>query len=172
MFRDPIIWTAAGIAFLHTLLGPDHYLPFVALSRARGWSVTKTLWTTTVCGLGHVGTSLLLGLGIAAGSWSLASATGWQGLRGNTAGWLMLGFGVAYALWGLKQYWRRTMPGHSHTHAHVDGTVHGLRHTFGTRLLRKTGDLFLVKQAMLHRSILSTAAYLSVSDERLRSALQ
>jgi site-specific recombinase XerD len=56
--------------------------------------------------------------------------------------------------------------------AGVDASVHCLRHTFGTRLLRKTGDLFLVKQAMLHRSIMSTAAYLSVSDERLRSALQ
>jgi site-specific recombinase XerD len=53
----------------------------------------------------------------------------------------------------------------------VDGTVHSLRHTFATRLLRKTGDLFLVKRAMLHRSILSTAVYLSVSDERLRAAI-
>jgi site-specific recombinase XerD len=56
--------------------------------------------------------------------------------------------------------------------AEVDGTPHSLRHTFGTRLLRKTGDLFLVKQAMLHRSIMSTAVYLSVADDRLRAALQ
>jgi integrase/recombinase XerC len=55
--------------------------------------------------------------------------------------------------------------------AGVDATPHSLRHTFGTRLLRKTGDLFLVKRAMLHRSILSTAVYLSVGDERLRAAL-
>jgi integrase/recombinase XerC len=55
--------------------------------------------------------------------------------------------------------------------AGVDATPHSLRHTFATRLLRRTGDLFLVKRAMLHRSILSTAVYLSVGDERLRAAL-
>ena len=31
--------TAAAIAFVHTLLGPDHYLPFVAMAKARGWSM-------------------------------------------------------------------------------------------------------------------------------------
>jgi site-specific recombinase XerD len=46
-----------------------------------------------------------------------------------------------------------------------------LRHTFATRLLRRTGDLFLVKTAMRHASIASTAVYLSVSDERLRAAV-
>ncbi|MBK8172772.1 MAG: tyrosine-type recombinase/integrase [Sandaracinaceae bacterium] len=54
----------------------------------------------------------------------------------------------------------------------ANGTPHGLRHTFATRLLRKTGDLFLVKSALLHRSIASTAVYLSISDERLREALR
>lgn len=52
-----------------------------------------------------------------------------------------------------------------------DATVHSLRHTFATRLLRATGDLFLVKRALLHRSIASTAVYLDVSDERLRAAM-
>lgn len=52
-----------------------------------------------------------------------------------------------------------------------DATVHSLRHTFATRLLRTTGDLFLVKRALLHRSIASTAVYLDVSDERLRAAM-
>jgi site-specific recombinase XerD len=56
--------------------------------------------------------------------------------------------------------------------AEVDGTPHSLRHTFATKLLRKTGDLFLVKRAMLHRSILSTAVYLSVDDTRLKAAMQ
>ena len=37
-----LLWTAASIGFVHTLLGPDHYLPFVAMSRAGGWSARKT----------------------------------------------------------------------------------------------------------------------------------
>jgi site-specific recombinase XerD len=52
-----------------------------------------------------------------------------------------------------------------------DGTPHGLRHTMATRLLRRTGDLFLVKAALLHRSITSTQIYLSVEDDRLRAAM-
>lgn len=52
-----------------------------------------------------------------------------------------------------------------------DASPHSLRHSFATRLLRRTGDLFLVKTALLHRSIASTAVYLSVSDERLREAV-
>lgn len=56
--------------------------------------------------------------------------------------------------------------------AEITASPHALRHTFATRLLRKTGDLFLVKQAMLHRNIASTAIYLSISDDRLRAALQ
>ncbi len=27
---------AASIGFFHTLLGPDHYLPFIVMARARG----------------------------------------------------------------------------------------------------------------------------------------
>lgn len=128
MISEPILWTAAGIAFLHTILGPDHYLPFIALGKARGWTVTRTLWTTAVCGLGHVGSTLLLAVGVAAGSWSLASVTGWQGFRGDVAAWVLLGLGMAYLLWGFKQLLRRAPASHSHAHAHVDGTVHNHGH--------------------------------------------
>ena len=33
-----LILTAVSIGFVHTLVGPDHYLPFVAMSAARNWS--------------------------------------------------------------------------------------------------------------------------------------
>ena len=29
--------TAASIGFLHTLFGPDHYLPFIVMAKAKGW---------------------------------------------------------------------------------------------------------------------------------------
>jgi site-specific recombinase XerD len=56
--------------------------------------------------------------------------------------------------------------------AGISATPHSLRHTFGTRLLRKTGDLFLVQRAMRHRSVMSTTVYLSLDDQRLKAALQ
>ena len=60
--------TAASIGVVHTLVGPDHYLPFVVLARARGWSLARTSVITLLCGVGHVAGSVVLGLvGIALG---------------------------------------------------------------------------------------------------------
>ena len=36
--------TAAMIGVVHTLTGPDHYVPFVAMSRVGGWSLLRTLY--------------------------------------------------------------------------------------------------------------------------------
>ena len=41
-----LIIAAASIAFFHTILGPDHYLPFIVMSRSGKWSIRKTTWIT------------------------------------------------------------------------------------------------------------------------------
>ena len=64
-----IAGTAASIGFLHTLLGPDHYVPFIALAQSGRWALRKTALVTFLCGVGHVGSSVALGFaGIALGS--------------------------------------------------------------------------------------------------------
>lgn len=119
-----LVFTAASIAFVHTLLGPDHYLPFVAMARARGWSRQKTLRITLWCGLGHLVGSVALGvIGIALGS-AVARLEWIEGVRGEFAAWALVGFGLAYMAWGLRRALRRRP--HSHWHQHEDG-VH--RHT-------------------------------------------
>src|SRR3990170_4613760 len=124
MMDTPILLyaTAASIAFVHTLLGPDHYLPFVAMSRAGGWSVRKTIVITLLCGLGHVLSSAVLGLiGIAFGV-AMFRLQWIERFRGDLAGWFLLAFGLVYFLWGV----RRAMPNHPHPHyrAHADGVLH------------------------------------------------
>ena len=117
-----LVLTAASIGFVHTLLGPDHYLPFVAMSAARGWTMRRTLLITAACGLGHVLGSVAIGVvGIAVGV-SLHKLEGLEGLRGDAAAWLLTGFGLAYLAWGLKRAWR-SRP-HAHEHSHADGTSH------------------------------------------------
>jgi hypothetical protein len=49
-----LIATAASIGFFHTILGTDHYLPFIVMSKARNWSMVRTAVITSLCGLGHV----------------------------------------------------------------------------------------------------------------------
>ena len=117
--------SASAIAFVHTILGPDHYLPFVAMAKARGWSTAKTLRVTLLCGVGHLAGSVLLGaVGIAFGL-SLSSLGWLEGLRGNLAAWMLIGFGLAYTAWGLRRA-HRNRP-HTHWHRH-DGVMHVHEH--------------------------------------------
>lgn len=117
---------AMTIGVVHTLVGPDHYLPFVAMSRAGKWSLPKTILITALCGVGHVLGSVIIGLvGIALGV-SLFSLETLESRRGDVAGWLLLAFGLAYMAWGIRRAARRRP--HSHWHAHADGTVHAHEH--------------------------------------------
>lgn len=118
--------SAATIAFIHTLLGPDHYLPFIAMARARDWSMRRTLHITLLCGAGHLAGSVALGLiGIAIGT-QLSSLEWLESVRGDLAAWLLVGFGLAYTAWGLRHALRNRP--HSHWHEH-DGVVHRHEHT-------------------------------------------
>lgn len=127
MQTTAILATAASLGFIHTVLGPDHYVPFVALSKARGWTRTKTAVITFLCGLGHVLSSVLIGFaGIALGT--AVSRLEWiEGFRGDIAGWLLLSFGLAYMVWGIKKAVRGEK--HSHVHAHADGEPHSHEHS-------------------------------------------
>ncbi|MDD4213555.1 MAG: hypothetical protein PHR81_01965, partial [Bacteroidales bacterium] len=93
--------TAATLGFLHTLAGPDHYLPFIVMAKAGKWSYPKTIWITILCGLGHVGSSILIGvIGIAFGL-AVAKIEIFEGYRGSLAAWLFILFGLVYFIWGL-----------------------------------------------------------------------
>ncbi|MCX6829164.1 MAG: sulfite exporter TauE/SafE family protein [candidate division Zixibacteria bacterium] len=118
---------AASLGFIHTVIGPDHYVPFIVMAQARKWSMFKTAWITILCGLGHIGSSVLLGMiGIAFGI-AVSRLEGLESLRGNIAGWAMIAFGLAYTIWGI----RRVIKGRPHTHAHfhLDSETHSHHHT-------------------------------------------
>lgn len=110
-----LIWAAISIGFFHTLFGPDHYVPFVAMSHAGRWTWRKTIVVTLLCGFGHVGSSILLGfIGIALGIVVMKLETV-ESIRGDLAGWALLGFGLVYFVWGLVHA-RRHVLGQPHSH--------------------------------------------------------
>ena len=114
-----LLLTAASIAFAHTILGPDHYLVFTAMGKARKWTLARTLRVTTWCGLGHILSSIIIGgIGIVVGA-RLASLVAIEGARGNLAGWALLTFGLVYFAWGIRKAGRK----HRHSHVHVHGDV-------------------------------------------------
>jgi sulfite exporter TauE/SafE len=122
-----LVGSAAAIGAVHTLLGPDHYLPFIVLSKARRWSLRKTLGITALCGLGHIGGSVALGLvGIALGI-TVRRLELVETQRGELAAWLLIAFGFAYAAWGTIRALRNRP--HTHTHVHANGVVHAHAHS-------------------------------------------
>ena len=101
--QNILISTAALIAFIHTIIGPDHYLVFVALGKARDWSTAKTLKYATMCGIGHILSSVIIGfLGIFFGI-ELVKLVNLEESRGLLSGWMLLFFGLIYFVWGLRK---------------------------------------------------------------------
>jgi nickel/cobalt exporter len=108
-----LAFTAAIVGSLHSL-APDHWLPFAAVARARGWSPARTARVTLAAGFGHVTVSVLMGL--------LALFLGRQALLTfgrrleALAGVLLVAFGAVYAAWGLRRAAGHRLHGHAHAH--------------------------------------------------------
>lgn len=121
-----LLVASASIAFFHTLLGPDHYLPFIVMSRSGHWSLRKTTLITFLCGMGHVLSSVLLGLiGVAIGI-AVSKLEALQLFRGNIAAWALTAFGLVYFVWGVRQALRNKP--HQHFHSHQSGNDHQHTH--------------------------------------------
>jgi len=119
--------TAASLAFVHTVLGPDHYLPFIVMSRARKWTIYKTSWVTLLSGFGHVISSILLGtIGIGVGI-ALNKLEFMESVRGDLAAWLFVLFGLVYMAWGIYRAVKNRP--HKHIHHHGNGTMHVHEHS-------------------------------------------
>ncbi len=116
-----LVAAAISIGSIHTL-APDHWVPFTALARAQRWTVRRTALITAACGLGHVTGSVALGLLSVFLGIELLERLG-QRLE-TASGLLLIGFGVAYAVWGLRRSARARRHGHRHSHGHRYGLGH------------------------------------------------
>lgn len=62
--------TGFGVAALHAAL-PTHWLPFVMIGRARGWSRRRTLGAVALAGGGHILATTVLGIALARFGWEI-----------------------------------------------------------------------------------------------------
>jgi nickel/cobalt exporter len=127
--------TAATVGSLHAL-APDHWVPFAALARAQRWSAGRTARITALCGFGHVTTSVILGVVAILFGLELVATFGhrleaWGGL-------LLIAFGLAYGLWGLRRAAGARL--HGHVHAHYDHVHDAARITPWTLFLLFSAD--------------------------------
>jgi nickel/cobalt transporter (NicO) family protein len=122
-----LVGAAIGVGAVHTC-APDHWVPFAAMARAQHWEARRTAWITAWCGLGHVTVSVALGLLALVFGREIVQAFG-ERLE-SLSGLLLIGFGVAYAAWGLRGavatriHEHAHVHGHAHVHFHVDAHAH------------------------------------------------
>lgn len=103
-----LLGAAATLGLVHTVLGPDHYVPFIAMAQARRWSSRRALLITFVCGIAHVLSSVLIGAAGLLFGIKVLKLEALESVRGNIVGWLLLGFGLAYMIWGLRHATRQS----------------------------------------------------------------
>ena len=121
-----LIMAAASIGFFHTLLGPDHYLPFIVMSRSGKWSLRKTTLVTIICGIGHVLSSILLGMAGIIFGFAVSELEAVESFRGNLATWALIAFGLIYFVWGIRSALRGKS--HEHAHIHAEDITHSHTH--------------------------------------------
>lgn len=114
---------AITIGALHSL-APDHWIPIAAVGRARGWTAGRTARVVLACGFGHVTVSVILALVALALGRATVTAVGER--VASVSGALLVGFGVAYAIWGVRHALAHRLHGHHHhryDHVHDPGRV-------------------------------------------------
>ncbi len=74
-FLLTLLSTGFGVAFLHAAI-PTHWLPFVAVGRARGWSRRQTLGAVALAGGGHILGTTALGVALAGFGFELSEHFG------------------------------------------------------------------------------------------------
>jgi nickel/cobalt transporter (NicO) family protein len=114
-----LVLAAITVGSLHTM-APDHWMPFAALARTRGWSGWRAIRTTILCGFGHVTVSAALGITALFVGLGIIRAIGAH--LENQANYLLMGFGTIYMAWGIWRSFRRdphaVLHPHDHHHAH------------------------------------------------------
>ncbi|WP_289040626.1 hypothetical protein [uncultured Zobellia sp.] len=128
-----ICLTILSISAIHTISGPDHYLPFIVLSRSRKWSLSKTLLWTSLCGFAHVLSSALIGTLAIFFGWTISKVFHIDAIRGDFAASLLLLFGIGYIIYALIKLRKNKL--HKHFNVTEEGDIYVYEHRDGQSVL-------------------------------------
>jgi nickel/cobalt transporter (NicO) family protein len=118
-----LVGAVAGVGVLHTTV-PDHWVPITLMAHQRGWSASETAHVAFKAGIGHVLSTLAIGLVVWIGG--VAFATRFGHIVDSVASIALVGFGGWIAIAAQREM--RVNAGHGHTHGHVH--AHGHSHDF------------------------------------------
>jgi hypothetical protein len=112
-----LIGAVAGVGVLHTIV-PDHWVPITLIARQRGWSKRETARAALQAGIGHVLSTLLIGLVVWVAGVAVAARFGHLV---ETASSIAL---VAFGGWIAVSAWRELRRNGGHGHSHSHGSEH------------------------------------------------
>ena len=121
-----LLVTAISVSVLHTISGPDHYIPFIAIGKSKGWKLPKIVMWTIICGTAHVMASVLIASIGAALGFSLTKFEYLNDVRGGLASWAIFIFGILYFMYGIFNVYRKKS--HKHFDIYDDGSVYVFEH--------------------------------------------
>ncbi len=102
-----LIIATFGVALLHAAM-PNHWMPFVLVGKAQGWSITRTLTVTGTASLGHSVITCVIGFVVALMGAQISRYV--ESRIGCLTGIILIILGVAYL---ALSRWHRVRP---HTH--------------------------------------------------------
>lgn len=147
MLNSELIVILTGTVILATThtISPDHWLPFVMIGRANNWSITRILVLATLAGIGHVGTSVVIGMMGVFASKELSEC--FVNIAENATCILLMVFGFGYAIWAWKRGGHHhgipflaKKHGHNHVHYHDEYNEHMNAHDSGNHIHRLVKD--------------------------------
>jgi hypothetical protein len=106
-----LVVTVAVIGVLHTAV-PDHWVPITLIARQRAWSMRETALAAAQAGVGHVVTTLIIGLAVWFAGVKVAARFG--NLVDTIASVALVLFGGWVALSAWRGLQSRSGHGHSH----------------------------------------------------------
>jgi hypothetical protein len=108
-----LVATVAAVGVLHTLV-PDHWAPIVVIARQRRWSRTRTVRAAAIAGVGHVTSTLVLGVVL----WfaGAVAASHYGHVVNVVAALALIAFGAWIAVAGWRELRGHGEPGHHHHH--------------------------------------------------------
>ncbi len=121
-----LVGAVASVGVLHTIV-PDHWVPITLIARQRGWSKAETAKVAFKAGVGHVLSTLAIGLVVWIGG--VAFATQFGNVVDMAASAALVAFGGWIAISALREM--RSSDGHGHSHGHGHGHSHGFPHLDG-----------------------------------------
>jgi hypothetical protein len=108
------------VGVLHTVV-PDHWAPIALIARQRGWSRAETARAAFQAGLGHVGTTLAIGLVVWFAGVGFATRFGHLVDMAASAALVLFGGWIAIGAWRELQgggHGHGVLAGHGHGHGH------------------------------------------------------